>query len=326
MAVRKFRSFVESPADLTNLTSVVANGHPQSLFYVEIPFVSTLPRHFRLSSFRIHHAVAVAAVALSLAVANSASATIVSASSSGYGLDVDVRALGLHLDVGPLPTGVSGTAPSPYNVPGSVTNLNVTSNIPVVVGGAVTASAVNASAFSNVNNLPGSRTTSASGGVVGAGVSLTTLPVIPPGVNLLGLNATLSSTAQISGDFGSLLATGTTTITNLGLTINGIPLNLSAYVNVPIAPNTSVNLAALGVANATLILNEQIIAPDNSSITVNALRLNLNLVNLITGSVTMGHSQAQVLAAVPEAGSMSLCGAAFCGGAALWQRRRKADS
>lgn len=247
------------------------------------------------------------AALLTIQFGSTAHATNISASSSGYGLFVDANALNLvNLDAGPLPAGVAGTAPAPYSNSNTVLNVNVTSSIPVVASGSVTAGSVSATAASNVNGGPGSRITSASGGVVGAGVNMVTLPVLGPGLTLLGLNATLGSTAQISGNFGSLAAVGTTTIQNLGLTVSGIPVNLSAYVNVPIAPNTSVNLAALGIANASLILNEQIIAGDQSSIVVNAFHLNVNVANSIVAQVILGHSQAQMTAIVPEPSSALL--------------------
>lgn len=254
-------------------------------------------------AFAFLRKLSLAAFAALLAIqwVSAAHAINTSATSSGYGLFVDANALNaLNLDVGPLPVGVSGTAPAPYANSNTVLNVNVASSIPVVASGSVTAGSVSATAASNVDGGPGSRITSASGGVVGAGVNMVTLPVIGSGITLLGLNATLGSTAQVSGNFGSLVAAGTTTIQNLGLTISGIPVNLSAYVNAPVAPNTSVNLAALGIANASLILNEQIVAGDQSSITVNAFHLNVNVANSIVAQVILGHSQAQMTAAVPE--------------------------
>lgn len=268
------------------------------------------------------------ATLLSFCSAPIAQAINISASSSGYGMFVDVNALNLvNLDVGPLPVDVSGVAPAPYADSDTVLNVNVSTSVPVVATATATAGSVTATAASNVNGGVGSRTTSASGGVVGAGVNAVTLPVLGPGLTLLGVNGTLSSTAQIAGDFGSLTATGATTIQSLGLTISGIPVNLSAYVNVPIAPNTSVNLAALGIANASLILNEQIVAGDQSSIAVNAFHLNVNVANSIVAQVILGHSQAQMTAtAVPEPATVSIAAVGMVGaiGAARRRTRRSA--
>jgi hypothetical protein len=58
-------------------------------------------------------------------------------------------------------------------------------------------------------------------------------------------------------------------------------------------PNTNVDLAALGILDATLVLNEQTIAGDGvtmSSMSSNALHLTLNAAGLITADVTIGHT------------------------------------
>ena len=270
------------------------------------------------------HALPRAAMAVALlgvladAPSKSVRADVLSASSSGYGLGVDISALVINLDVGPLPAGVSGSAPAPYNQAGTVLNVLTTDVVPLVISGTVSADAVNATATSNVDGSAGSKTTFASGGVVGAGVDVVTLPILPPGVTLLGLDGTLSSTAQITGDFGSLVATGTTVIQDLDLVISGIVVDLSAYVNVAVAPNTSINLAALGILNSSLILNEQVVAVDQTSISVNAFHLSLGLLN-ITADVILGHSQAQVTA-IPEPGSILLAG---LGGLACVALRRR---
>jgi hypothetical protein len=279
--------------------------------------------YYRFRSVAHCAALPFVAALLSALTPTQSQAANISASSSGYGMFVDVNALNVvNLDVGPLPVGVGGTAPAPYADADTVLNVSVSSSVPVVASAAATAGAISATASSNVNGGLGVRLTSASGGVVDAGIDALTLPIIGPGISLLGIDATLSSTAQISGDFGSLTASGTTTIQNLALTISAIPVDLSAYVNVAVAPNTSVNLAALGIANASLILNEQIIAGDQSSIVVNAFHLNVNIANSITAQVILGHSQAQQTAIIPEPATSILgsCGVAVAG--ALRRRRR----
>jgi hypothetical protein len=277
-----------------------------------------------------------AAILLALAAAmasdGAARASIQAGSSSGYGMSVDVEALGLNLDLGPLPVGAAGSAPGPYNESASVLNALVTTSIPFVVSGTAGAAVVTGTAESNVDGGAGPRFASATGGVVDAAVGVNTLPFLGGGITLLGLDATLQSSASVSGDFGSLSAIGNTTITDLDLVINSIVVDLSAYVNVAVAPNTMVDLSALGILNATLILNEQIIAADNSSIVVNGLRLSLNLIDSITADVILAHSQAQLTAtpnapgggAVPEPATLlmwSLCGVTTAGLA--WVRRRK---
>jgi hypothetical protein len=266
----------------------------------------------------------VAMTALLFAITGSnAHALVISASSNGYGLDANLNFLGLNVSAGPLPVGVSGTSPAPYNLVQSVLNPNVSSNIPLIVTANVGASAVNATATSNVDGLSGSRLATASGGVVGADLNATTLPLFGPGISLFGLDGTLSSTAQISGNHGALVATGTTTIENLALSVGLINVPLGAYVGVNVAPNTSVNLGALGIVNASLILNEQIIAGDNSSITVNAFRLRLGALGVVGTDVILGHSHVQMATTppVPEPATIGL----LVGAALLpvgWRSRR----
>ncbi len=142
------------------------------------------------------------------------------------------------------------------------------------------------------------------------------------GISPISLNGTLNSTAQIVGDNSGFSATGSTTIQQLSLTILGIPVDLSAFVGVNVAPNTSINLSALGIANASLILNEQIVAPDHTSIVVNALDLQFSAVlGTIHGDVILGHSEAHVTA-VPEPSTCIMAAAALVGLCyAGWRRK-----
>lgn len=80
---------------------------------------------------------------------------------------------------------------------------------------------------------------------------------------------------------------------NLQLSILGIDVPIP--LNPP--PNTSVDLNVLGIAGATLILNEQVIEGDgitSRSKMTNALRLNLNVIGTITGEVIIAHSFAKI--------------------------------
>lgn len=265
----------------------------------------------------------IASLAIAATIGSAAvQAAVISATSNGYGLNANVSALGLNLSAGPLPVGVSGVSPAPYNLSQTTLNANVASSIPFVITGNIGASVVNATATSNVDGTPGSKLATASGGVVGADLNVNTIPALGGGITLLGLDGTLSSTAQISGNTGTLVAVGTTTIENLALTLNAINVPLGAYVGVNVAPNTSVNLAVLGIANASLILNEQIIAGDNSSITVNAFHLSVNIANAITTNVILGHSQVQMVTGpIPEPASMML-GIGALMATVAWRPRR----
>lgn len=79
-------------------------------------------------------------------------------------------------------------------------------------------------------------------------------------------------------------------LTGLGITILGIPI--PALPTNP-APNTSVDLGALGITGATLILNEQTVQGDGvntSTLSSNALHLTMDMTGLITADVVIGHS------------------------------------
>lgn len=82
-------------------------------------------------------------------------------------------------------------------------------------------------------------------------------------------------------------------LTNLSLSILGI--NVPIPLNPP--ANTGVDLNALGIAGATLILNEQVIEGDGITSrkkTSNGLRLTLNILGTITGQVIIAHSSAGI--------------------------------
>jgi hypothetical protein len=116
---------------------------------------------------------------------------------------------------------------------------------------------------------------------------------------------TIQSTAEVSGDFGALVRTGTTTLE--GLSILGIPV-----LDVTPAPNT-VLLELLGI---TIIANEQTITGDGISaagIEVNALHIIFDDavagLGLLSGNIIISHSEAELIAEpnivdVPEPGSL----------------------
>jgi len=72
----------------------------------------------------------------------------------------------------------------------------------------------------------------------------------------------------------------------LGIPVPGLPLNP--------APNTNVDLAALGIVGATLILNEQTTTGDgvhSLANATNAIHLTLNVAQLVTADVIVAHSE-----------------------------------
>jgi hypothetical protein len=82
---------------------------------------------------------------------------------------------------------------------------------------------------------------------------------------------------------------GNLTISILGIDVPQLPLNP--------APNTPVNLSVLGIAGATLVLNEQVVGGDGvhtTSKSSNAVHLTLNVASLITADVVVAHSDASL--------------------------------
>lgn len=255
-----------------------------------------------------------------------AHAAVVSGASSGYGLDVDVTALLLvNLNVGPAPAGIGGMAPAAYNLSQSVLLPTVTSSVPLVASGTVGADIVHAIAMSDVDGLPGSRSASATGGVVNAGVNFVTLPAVGNGDNILGINGTLSSSSLVQGDYGAFSVTANTVIESLSLQIGPTVVDLSAFVGVSVPPNTTVDLNALGIVGATLVLNEQTLTGDglaSRGVSVNAFHLSLNVLGAlgVTGEVILGHSDASLVAVPEPASGVAILFAATV--ATLGRRRR----
>jgi hypothetical protein len=235
-----------------------------------------------------------------LAGTPAAEATVISGSSSAFGESVSLTLtplIGLDVVVtsGPIPT-VSGNAPPPYNLTDSLLSVSIAN---VLSTGVLT---VNAS--SDVDGLPGIRFAAADATVNDLSLSILT------NLGVLGVSATtIQSTAEVSGDFGALVRTGTTTLE--GISINGSPA-----VDLTPAPNT-VLLDFLGI---TIIANEQIITGDgisNAGLEVNALHISFLNVPAILGStpgtlsgdIIISHSEAELTAEpnivdVPEPGSL----------------------
>jgi hypothetical protein len=79
------------------------------------------------------------------------------------------------------------------------------------------------------------------------------------------------------------------TISILGINVPNLPLNP--------APNTGIDLSALGIVGATLILNEQTVGGDgvtSISKTSNAVHLALDVAGLVTADVVIGQSEASL--------------------------------
>jgi hypothetical protein len=256
----------------------------------------------------------------------SAGAAIVSANSEGYGLFVNLDVLNSNLLSVTTPAGISGTAPAPYSLNNALLDLNAGATI-LGVQAHASADTINGSANSNVDGSAGSKTTGASGGVEDLNINVDLLSIL--GLeSLLELdNVTLSSSAEITGDYGSMTASGGANITSLNLSILGQDIQVNANAGA----NSFIDLNALGLIGATLILNEQIADCSDSfcSMTVNALRLSLNgLAGLFDTDIIIGHAYAEMsaenISAVPVPAAVWLFGSAMVGLAGFSRRKTSA--
>lgn len=164
-------------------------------------------------------------------------------------------------------------------------------------------------------------------GTTGSGGSVTSAAIVNNTTVVGALAANLLTTGIIrsqclSNETGS---TGAASIANL--TALGNPVTVTGN------PNQTVNIAGLG----TLHINEQVVTGTGSTtaITVNALRLSLNIAGLATGDVTIAQSQCGVTGSgagvsVPTGaiGGVLLAGLVAIGfvGAQLRRRRRPGTS
>lgn len=274
-----------------------------------------------------------AALALaSVTFTQTAGAAVVSANSEGYGLSVNLGVLGSNLLTVTAPAGISGTAPAPYSLNDALLDLDVGVKIPLVAKAHVSADTITGAANSNVDGSAGSKTTGASGGVEDLSINANLLSIFGPGLSLLELDDfTLSSSAEVTGDYGNMTASGSANIdfTSLNLSILGQEIQIDADANA--GPNSIIDLNALGLIGATLILNEQIADCSDSfcSMTVNALRLSLNGLNSLFGDIIIGHSYAEMSAenvsAVPVPAAVWLFGSAMVGLAGFSRRKANAS-
>lgn len=204
----------------------------------------------------------------------------------------------------------SGTAPSPFSYTMHLVTLNTSAGAYALSTASVvtaTTGIIDSLASSTVDGSPGSK--NALGTVTIHNLNLSTITSLTSG--LLGITAdTIVSTSSVTGDFGSFTAVGSTVLTNAHFTVLGIAQ--AALASSP-APNTSLTLA--GIANVSIILNEQILGGNGSSaslITTNAIHVHFNGTSItglgtLSGDIIVGHSIAH-LRAIPEPGSLALLG------------------
>lgn len=209
------------------------------------------------------------------------------------GLNLTVLGLGGGSDLvntGPLPNNASGSGSDSFGpITGQVVGVNV--GVGPLLGNEVTV---------NTGVLTGEVSYDNAGHVVASTGAVVDAAVAVDVVSLLGLGITadaIESTSEINGVCGSLTPTGSTTLTNAVLTVGTNDVILDASP----APNTIIDVNALGLAGVTLVLNEQIQGGDgitSSSMVTNALHLTLNIsvagLVTLTGDIVLGHSEAAI--------------------------------
>jgi len=250
-------------------------------------------------------AAAVLAFAALWASQSTASAVFVSSTADAFGLSSSLAS-----------TPVTGGAPTTANIAPvyeAMSNNPPGSN--TVVGPLSFASAISPVLVVTVNSITDMATTLPAGTANGTS-ALTGLGLLTAGP--ISFSATSINTfSMVTGDVGAFTPTAGTTFAGQVLMIMGVAVVIPSSP----APNTPVNLAAAGIPNATLILNEQTLSGNGTTtrgITTNAFDLRFGVGGntvvggtTITGQLILGHSSASIIAAgVPEPSTFALMGIA----------------
>lgn len=234
---------------------------------------------------------------------------------SGLALGVDLSLLNLlHV---PVHVGAAtGVAPAPFTRSSGLVNATVNSGINVIglvgVNVITVAGVAVANAESDVKTAPTDSEAQSIGSsslaTAGAGVAIrigtvTVLGLSSPPVLEIRARA-LGADAMVAGEPGDLAAAGRATLADASVFVKGIKvLDLPANP----APNTGIDLNVLGLAGASLMLNEQHISRSEGAATVEtcalAIRLNaldLGIANTLSGQVRVGHASAALRGTVCE--------------------------
>lgn len=257
---------------------------------------------------------AAAVLAGALGLAAPSGALVIGGSSNAFGVGGDATIDPLSIlpptvvSVPDLPA-ASGSAPAPYDVSDGVGSVGD--------GTVIDANTLSVTASSTVDGLLGGRLADATSTVEDLGILLSTL---------LSLDASsIFSSAQVSGDSGSFVATGHAVLEGT-ISVPGAP-TLPGVLDEQPEANTIVGGGLLDPLGITVILNEQILdcgTPTYCSITVNAIHILVDGgvpgLNTIDADIVIGHSFAELVAA-PEPSTGVLLGLALAGMAARRPRR-----
>jgi len=235
-----------------------------------------------------------------IGLGTSATATVVTGDASAAGV-----AIGL---TGPLPisTGlvpaVSVSSPPPDSANQTLFDL---APLQLISSGEAT---VNAS--TDVDGAPGIRTASGDATILDLQLDLTLVLT-----DIISISAAeITSAADVTGDFGALNATGSSTFSLVEITIDDVTFALD--------PNYAPNTEIYNQGGIVIIGNQQIVTGNGTSlrgITVNALNISFGVLG-IGGSIIIGQSQA-ALSAIPEPGTGLLLGIGLVAIARFGRRR-----
>lgn len=276
---------------------------------------------------------AVAFAAATLA-AKETHAGVILATGTGYNVSVNLNlklasTLDVNASVGPTSYS-SVTAPPSFTASDSLASLSVTAgSIPLGTLLDLSSGLLTSSATSDVDGLGLIGTTSAQASV--AGLSLDVLDfLLAPTVLSIGAEA-ITSTASVTGGYGSLTGVGSTVFADLSISLLGTNV---ATINGSVAANTGIDVSSI-LGGVSIFLNEQVATGDGISslgFTTNAIRIafsNVGItgVGVLNGDLIISHAEAQQFAtptaAVPEPSSLAMCGTAGLLGLAGWHRRRR---
>ena len=231
----------------------------------------------KTSAFTTICALAVSAGLVPTLSVSSASAALVSISSSSTGLHIALNVAGIPIMVGPV-FPASGAAPPPYDV---------------TTSGSFSLPAVGLSAGMVIDTASSPFPPTETGAATS---TVDAFSFAPAGGAIFDVTAkTISSTSSVDG---TSPATGSTTITDLSLTIAGQTFTFPGSQTPP------ANDVLLAIAGLTVTLNQQI--PDKTEtegITTNAIAIDFADFhvgsNAVNGAVDLGQSTASI-AIIPE--------------------------